>query len=488
MAPMVSRKRLGELLLEAGVIDGTQLKAALGHQRQWGCRLGQALVDLRLASEADVVTSLARQSGFEVARLDGLEPYALGQALALVPREVAVTRNLLPLAADTSTLTVAMSDPGNLAVVDELQFRTGRRVRVCLGGDREISEAVRRHYPDANEVHAIALDLDDADADAALAIFDDPIGGGSRDALEAFFAQGPDASAPARAAPQPAPRATDAGRPPPPAAPAGASRPAARPPSPSSGPSPLGPQPGARAPSPAAARAPAEHRPPAAGRAPLPSGVSPGIGPAGVRPTAAPSTLGSAWGAPPSAPPRANPRTTPAGPAGAGVARPGAAAEPSRSAPAPARSPPATASSARTGAPASALAAGASPRRALPAGLQRSVALPGEIPRGGSGGDGAELDPPPELEPLRADADDLAPVASRAAPAHPGGTRGIAQGASHASLLDALARMAAGEHVDPALLAPERVAAVLLELMLEKGLVTQAELLDRLRDRTDDLS
>ena len=258
MAPMASRKRLGELLLEAGVIDGTQLRAALGHQRQWGCRLGQALVDLRLASEADVVTSLARQSGFEVARLDGLEPYALGQALALVPREVAVTRNLLPLAADTSTLTVAMSDPGNLSVVDELQFRTGRRVRVCLGGDREISEAVRRHYPDANEVHAIALDLDDADTDAVLAIFDDPIGGGSRDALEAFFGQGPDASAPGRSPPQPAPRAADAGRPPPPAAPSGASRLAAapaRPPSPSSGPSPLGPQPDARAPSPSPAPA-----------------------------------------------------------------------------------------------------------------------------------------------------------------------------------------------------------------------------------------
>ena len=136
------------------------------------------------------------------------------------------------------------------------------------------------------------------------------------------------------------------------------------------------------------------------------------------------------------------------------------------------------------GASAPAPAAGASPRRALPGepALERAGALLGEIPRGGSGGDGAELDP------LRADADDLAPVASRAAPAHPGGTRGIAQGASHASLLDALARMAAGEHVDPALLAPERVAAVLLELMLEKGLVTQAELLDRLRDRADDLN
>ena len=48
-----AKKRLGELLIDAGVIDETQLKAALGHQRQWGVRLGQALVDLKLATEHD---------------------------------------------------------------------------------------------------------------------------------------------------------------------------------------------------------------------------------------------------------------------------------------------------------------------------------------------------------------------------------------------------------------------------------------------------
>ncbi len=48
---MTPKKRLGELLIDAGVIDATQLQAALGFQRQWGVRLGQALVDLKLASE-----------------------------------------------------------------------------------------------------------------------------------------------------------------------------------------------------------------------------------------------------------------------------------------------------------------------------------------------------------------------------------------------------------------------------------------------------
>ena len=184
----VAKKRIGEMLLEAGIIDETQLKAALGHQRQWGVRLGQALVDLKLATEADIVGALSVKYGFAVAELGALEPYALEQALKLLPREFALRNNVLPMAADTASITVAMSDPTNLAVVDEIRFRTGRKVKVCIGGDREVAEAVRRHYPGGNEVEAIALDLDVDDAEAE-ALFD-PFGGGSKDALEAFFGGG----------------------------------------------------------------------------------------------------------------------------------------------------------------------------------------------------------------------------------------------------------------------------------------------------------
>ena len=199
---MAPKKRLGEMLIDAGVIDETQLKAALGHQRQWGVRLGQALVDLKLATEADIVRALSVKFGFGIAALDALEPYALEQALALLPRDFALRNNVFPMAADTASVTVAMSDPTNLAVVDEVRFRTGRRVKVCIGGDREVAEALRRHYPGDDGVEAIALDLDldDSEVDAIF----DPFGGGSKDDLEAFYspaaheAQAPAARSPRR--------------------------------------------------------------------------------------------------------------------------------------------------------------------------------------------------------------------------------------------------------------------------------------------------
>ena len=158
------RKRLGEILLEAGIIDGTQLQAALGHQRRWGGRLGQALIDLKMASEEEIVSTLATKLGFERVPVETVE-YGPGLELALrlVPHEFAERNQLLPYAADTASLWVAMADPTNMGVIDELAFRTGRNVKLAIAGDREIARAIRRLYlGDKRGVEAIALDeLDD---------------------------------------------------------------------------------------------------------------------------------------------------------------------------------------------------------------------------------------------------------------------------------------------------------------------------------------
>jgi hypothetical protein len=186
---MAVRKRLGEMLLEAGVIDQIQLNAALGHQKKWGGRLGQALVDLKLTSEARIVEALSHKFGYEVVQVEGLQGGPLLEAaLKLLPREVASQYNVLPYAADTSTVSVAMSDPGNISVVDEIRFRAGRRVRVALAGDREIAAAVRRfYYPGEKEPAGISLDLEEGGGAQAETVAEQ-FGGGSSDALDQFFA------------------------------------------------------------------------------------------------------------------------------------------------------------------------------------------------------------------------------------------------------------------------------------------------------------
>jgi type IV pilus assembly protein PilB len=208
---MAVKKRLGEMLVEAGIIDNTQLHAALGHQRQWGGRLGAVLVELKLASEEAIVDALALKFGFEIARLDRIEPYAFEQARAFVPREYAGKNHVFPISADTGVLTVAMSDPTNLALTDELAFRSGRRVKVCIAGENAIDAALRIHFGDDGHGMREAIDLGADDGTAMEAVYD-PIGATSSEQLSHFFEQpaAPGAKAPAR--PVAAPAAKPAAR------------------------------------------------------------------------------------------------------------------------------------------------------------------------------------------------------------------------------------------------------------------------------------
>ena len=193
------RKRLGDMLLEAGVVDSTQVQAALGHQRRWGGRIGQALIDLKMATEEQIVSALATKLGFERVALDQVE-YGPGLELALrlVPHEFAERNQLLPYAADANHLLVAMADPSNVGVIDELAFRTGRRVKMAIAGDREIARAVRRLYL-ADKLGVEAISFDERDEGPVEMV--GPLDPGYTQGLDDYFQK----AAPPGAAPPPVP-------------------------------------------------------------------------------------------------------------------------------------------------------------------------------------------------------------------------------------------------------------------------------------------
>jgi len=145
----MARKKLGDLLCEAGVLDEAQLAAALGHQRQWGGRLGSVLVQLNLIGEKALLDALSRQLALPTVTLGNVVVPV--DVLTMVPREMCEEHLLLPWALTRNekgveTLHVAMSDPTNLAVIDELAFRTGKRVQVEVASDRDVELAIRRYF------------------------------------------------------------------------------------------------------------------------------------------------------------------------------------------------------------------------------------------------------------------------------------------------------------------------------------------------------
>ena len=145
----MARKKLGDLLCEAGVIDERQLAAGLEHQRQWGGRLGQALVHLGLVDEASIVDALCKQLALPMVQLDGM--VVPPEVLALVPQEICEKHLLLPLnvtrnGRGAETLHLAMSDPTNLELIDDLAFHTGKRIEVAVASDRDVELAIRRCF------------------------------------------------------------------------------------------------------------------------------------------------------------------------------------------------------------------------------------------------------------------------------------------------------------------------------------------------------
>ena len=140
----MARKRLGEILIQAGVLDETKLRVALNEQRRWGGPLGRILVDMKLCSEDAMVQALSQQLNFPTVSLDQLR--IKGEILDLLPAELAEQHSTIPFNVQGKFLDVAMADPTNLGIIDELRIRTRLNVRPYLAGPKAIERALARCY------------------------------------------------------------------------------------------------------------------------------------------------------------------------------------------------------------------------------------------------------------------------------------------------------------------------------------------------------
>ncbi len=138
------RKKLGECLVQAGVITNDDLRRALGEHKGTGERLGAVLVRLGLATEEQVARAVALQLGFVYADLADVDPDAA--TLALIPRDIALERWCLPLAHEHDRLTVAMSDPLFFSLVHDLERRSGHRIVQVVSTRDAIVRAIERCY------------------------------------------------------------------------------------------------------------------------------------------------------------------------------------------------------------------------------------------------------------------------------------------------------------------------------------------------------
>ena len=160
---MAHRIKLGELLVRAGVLDEAKLKAALHEQERWGGRLGATLVAMGFVPEDLLVKALSKQLAVPVAHLDELD--VPDQILRRIDLDFAKVHGVCPerYLLDRRTLLVAMADPINVQVIDEIGRRTGLRVQPTVAGERAINLAIGRLYGESVGNEAVGeADLVDA--------------------------------------------------------------------------------------------------------------------------------------------------------------------------------------------------------------------------------------------------------------------------------------------------------------------------------------
>src|SRR5215210_9489903 len=143
-APVASSERLGDLLVREGLITREQLEKALQEQKQNGTRVGYNLVKLGFIQETELTKMLARQ--YRMPAVD-LTKFEVDPRIAkLVPSDLAIKHLLLPLKRDGRTLTVAMVDPTNLGVVDDLKFITRYDIFPVIAGEYTLRNTVEKYY------------------------------------------------------------------------------------------------------------------------------------------------------------------------------------------------------------------------------------------------------------------------------------------------------------------------------------------------------
>ncbi len=165
------RRPLGQILKARGVVREGQIQEALAEQRKSGGLIGQILVELGHAKSSDIALGLAEQAGMEIVDLSKGVPEKA--ALALVDGDTAHAYGVLPLAVQGRTLTVAIGDPLNTAVLEDLRFQTGLDVKGVIGDAELLRSRIREQYGEqgsiSDAIAAAAKATSSSDAAAAAA-------------------------------------------------------------------------------------------------------------------------------------------------------------------------------------------------------------------------------------------------------------------------------------------------------------------------------
>ena len=141
---------IGELLLREKAITAEHLRSALEHQRKHGLPLGTSLVSLGFINEEEIAQALSRQLGYPFIDLEQFEVYP--DVINLIPVEIAKKYMIMPIHRIRSFLTLAMVDPTDLEITEDIRFRTGLSIQPVIASESGVLAAINKYYGTSSDI------------------------------------------------------------------------------------------------------------------------------------------------------------------------------------------------------------------------------------------------------------------------------------------------------------------------------------------------
>jgi type IV pilus assembly protein PilB len=164
--------RVGEILLQRGIIQKSQLEQAEISASQNGGIVNSSLVKLGFINENELTEILSKEYSLPVVDLDDV---AVDKELAAhLPHNIALKYSIIPLDLNGSILHVAMMDPSNIIAINDLRFITGFDIKVSVARESEIKIVIEKLYENDVSYDQIIDDLGDSD-DVEVLSTDDSI-------------------------------------------------------------------------------------------------------------------------------------------------------------------------------------------------------------------------------------------------------------------------------------------------------------------------
>ena len=156
-------QKLGNFLVREGLITPEQLDSALQEQKANGGMLGSNLVKMGYIEEAELMEFLSKQFG--VPSTDPSKLDVDSDVIEMIPGNIVQKYKIVPISLEGQTLTIAMVDPSNIFIIDDIKFLTRKNIRVTVATETSIKSAMDRFYDAGASLEDVMSEFDEEGVD-----------------------------------------------------------------------------------------------------------------------------------------------------------------------------------------------------------------------------------------------------------------------------------------------------------------------------------